>query len=73
MLGLERRSSSRYEVKIRHVPLERVAGAERPFPEYWLRAPDALVPEEFREWLEPLVGEDLSAYPANLSEQETSW
>jgi hypothetical protein len=38
-----------------------------------LRAPDGSVPEEFREWLKPLVGEDLSAYPANLSEQETSW
>lgn len=73
MLALERRPSSRYEVKIQRVPLDRVAGVERPLPEDWLRAPGGSVPEEFRKWLEPLVGEDLSAYPANLSEQETSW
>lgn len=73
MLALERRPSFHYEVEIRRVPLGQVAGVERPLPEDWLRAPNGSVPEEFKEWLKPLVGEDLSAYPANLSEQETSW
>ena len=73
MLSLQRRPSSSYELEIRCVPLDQVAGVERPLPEDWLWVPGGSVPEEFRKWLEPLIGEDLSPYPANLSAQEASW
>ena len=73
MLSLKRRPTSSYELEIRCVPLDRVAGVERPLPEDWLWVPGGAVPEEFRKWLEPLIGEDLSPYPANLSAQEATW
>ena len=65
MLALHRTEGPRYEVEVAEVPLGRVAGIERPLPEEWICTPDE-PPEEFRAWLEPLVGEDLAAYPPNL-------
>lgn len=72
MPGLERKPGPRYAVETRIVPLEEVAGVERALPKEWVPdAPDA-VPESFRRWLEPLVGTDLTAYPASLSEETFS-
>jgi ATP-dependent phosphofructokinase / diphosphate-dependent phosphofructokinase len=66
MLGLKRAPSSHYEAEIRSVPFDRVAGVERPLPTKWLSSPDT-ANEEYRRWLEPLVGEDLAGYPGNLT------
>lgn len=70
MLGLARISTTPYEVGIRGVPFDRVAGVERRLPEEWLVSPRKM-PEGFRSWLEPLVGEDLVPYPANFSKEVT--
>jgi 6-phosphofructokinase 1 len=72
MPGLARRSSSPYEVEIREVALDSVAGVERPLPEEWTVAP-GVVCEGFREWLSPLVGEDLAGYPPNITGEAGVW
>ena len=66
MLALHRTGKPHYEVEIEEVPLDQVAGIERPLPEEWICTLDKM-PEEFRVWLEPLVGEDLAAYPPNAT------
>ena len=66
MLALHRTGNPLYEVEVAEVPLDQVAGIERPLPEEWIGTPGE-TPEAFREWLEPLVGEDLAAYPPNAT------
>lgn len=68
MLGLARLSTVPYEVEIRNIPFERVAGIERHLPDEWLVS-ERKIHEEFRSWLEPLVGDDLLPYPANFSKE----
>lgn len=68
MVALARISSEPYEYEIYPVPFERVAGKERTLPGEWVHS-DHSIGEGFRKWLKPLVGEDLEAYPANLSEE----
>lgn len=70
MLGMARISTDPYEVEIRNVPFDRVAGIECRLPEEWLVSPTK-VHEGFRSWLEPLVGEDLAPYPASFSKEVT--
>lgn len=70
MLGLARISTVPYEVGIRNVPFDRVAGIERHLPEEWLVSSERMH-EEFQSWLEPLVGEDLVPYPDSLSKEVT--
>ena len=70
MLGLARISKAPYEVEVRNVPFERVAGIERHLPEEWLVSPEKMH-EAFQGWLEPLVGEDLVPYPVNFSKEAT--
>lgn len=65
MTGLARKKSPSYEVEIREVALESVAGVERPLPEGWRPSPGE-IREDFREWLLPLVGDDLSGYLPNV-------
>ncbi len=64
MFALHRTEKPHYEVEVAEVPLDRVAGIEKPLPEEWIGTPDKMS-EEFRAWLEPLVGEGLAAYPPN--------
>ena len=70
MLGLKRVSMVPYEVEIRNVSFERVAGIERHLPNEWLVS-EGKEYEAFRSWLEPLVGDDLLPYPANFSKEVT--
>lgn len=70
MLGLARVSTVPYEVEIRSVPFDQVAGIERRLPEEWLVSPREMN-EAFRSWLEPLIGDDLLPYPASFSKEVT--
>lgn len=67
MLALRRAEKPHYEAEIFGVPFDRVAGIEKPLPREWLLSPGE-IHDGFKEWLGPLVGEDLTAYPPDLSE-----
>ena len=65
MPALRRLPGRRYRVAVEEVPFGRVAGAERPLPPRWVVPPQE-VPQGFRGWLAPLVGEDLAPHPPPL-------
>ena len=57
MLTLERRSSRPYACGIGTVPLEKVANIERPLPDEFVPDEHGLLPDAFREYVTPLIGD----------------
>ena len=57
MVSIRRVSASPYRSEMLTVPLEEVAGIERPFPAEWISAEGNGVRPEFIDWARPIVGE----------------
>jgi 6-phosphofructokinase 1 len=55
MVAIRRREGAGYEAEMATVPLEEIAGIERPFPAQWMA--DGDVQPEFIDWARPIVGE----------------
>ncbi len=56
MVAIERCGGSEYASRMTTVPLDRIAGVERPFPAEWVGASHNDVAAAFVAWLRPLVG-----------------
>jgi ATP-dependent phosphofructokinase / diphosphate-dependent phosphofructokinase len=68
MVAAERISGLPYKIQWRPVPLEHVAGREKPFPSHWFNGSlreNGFVLQEFLEWLRPLTS-PFSPYPDPL-------
>ncbi len=62
MIGLERISTSPYQVRLTEVPLDQVMLVERKLPDTWINPRGNDVPQEFVDWCRPLVGGPVGDY-----------
>ena len=63
MATLLREPGPIYNVRYDRVPLEKVAGADRSFPDKWISASGTDVTDEFVRYARPLVGDDMITLP----------
>ena len=63
MATLLREPGPIYNVRYDRVPLEKVAGADRSFPDKWISASGSDVTDEFVRYARPLVGDDMITLP----------
>jgi 6-phosphofructokinase 1 len=52
-----------YNVRYDRVPLEKVAGADRNFPDQWISPSGCDVTDDFVRYARPLIGEDMVSLP----------
>ena len=62
MIGIERLTSSPYEIRLTEIPVEQVMMVERKIPDHWINPRGNDVTQEFLEWCRPLVGDDFGDY-----------
>lgn len=62
MIGLERVSTSPYQVRLTEVPLDQVMLVERKLPDHWITPRGNDVTQEFVDWCRPLVGDGVGDY-----------
>lgn len=62
MIGIERISSSPYQVRLTEIPVDQVMMFERKIPDAWINERGNDVTEEFLNWCRPLVGGDFGDY-----------
>ncbi len=63
MATILRAPGSAYRAEYSEVPLEKVAGVDRPFPAAWIDREAADVTDEFVRYARPLLGEDAVSVP----------
>ena len=62
MVGIERLSTSPYEVRYTRIPIEQVMLDERTLPDAYINEQGNGVTDEFRAWCRPLLGEPLRRF-----------
>ena len=62
MVGFERLSSSPYEMRLVHIPIEQVMLDEKTLPDEFINSEGNGVTPAYREWLRPLLGAPISTF-----------